>query len=164
MLWVGQEWAASTRWPFFTSHPEPELNATTGSGRVEEFAEHGWDVAEMIDPQDPAAYRAAILNWEEPDLPGHRDVLALYRRLIALRATQPELRDPDLTRVRVDYDDDARWLVVVRGQLRVVANLGAEEQSVPLHATDVQLATAEHRVGTDEIALAGESAAIARAR
>ena len=25
MLWMGEEWAASTRWPFFTSHPEPEL-------------------------------------------------------------------------------------------------------------------------------------------
>ena len=25
MLFMGEEWAAGTRWPFFTSHPEPEL-------------------------------------------------------------------------------------------------------------------------------------------
>jgi maltooligosyltrehalose trehalohydrolase len=33
MLWMGEEWAASTRWPFFASHPEPELAEMTGKGR-----------------------------------------------------------------------------------------------------------------------------------
>ncbi len=32
MLFMGEEWAASTRWPFFTSHPEPELAKATGRG------------------------------------------------------------------------------------------------------------------------------------
>ena len=32
MLWMGEEWAAATRWPFFTSHPEPELAEATGQG------------------------------------------------------------------------------------------------------------------------------------
>ena len=39
MLWMGEEWAATTRWPFFTSHPEPELAESTGKGRLEEFAD-----------------------------------------------------------------------------------------------------------------------------
>ncbi len=65
MLWMGEEWAASTRWPFFTSHPEPELAEATGKGRVAEFAEHGWDVSQMIDPQDEQAYRGAVLDWDE---------------------------------------------------------------------------------------------------
>ena len=39
MLWMGEEWAASTRWPFFTSHTEPELAAATGRGRLAEFAD-----------------------------------------------------------------------------------------------------------------------------
>ena len=53
MLWMGEEWAAATRWPFFTSHPEPELAEATGKGRLAEFAGHGWNTDEMIDPQDP---------------------------------------------------------------------------------------------------------------
>ena len=69
MLWMGEEWAASTRWPFFTSHPEPELAEATAKGRVEEFGRHGWDVTQMIDPQDPAAYRSAILRWDESGRP-----------------------------------------------------------------------------------------------
>ena len=47
MLWMGEEWAASTRWPFFTSHPEPELARLTSEGRIAEFGDHGWDVAQM---------------------------------------------------------------------------------------------------------------------
>src|SRR5439155_10368884 len=43
MLWMGEEWAASTRWPFFTSHPEPVLAKATGEGRLAEFNDHGWD-------------------------------------------------------------------------------------------------------------------------
>jgi maltooligosyltrehalose trehalohydrolase len=34
--------------------------------------------------------------------------------------------------VHVDYDEAERWLVVRRGRLRVVANLGPRSQPVPL--------------------------------
>jgi len=50
MLWMGEEWAASTPWPFFTSHPEPELAQATATGRIAEFAEHGWDADDIVDP------------------------------------------------------------------------------------------------------------------
>jgi maltooligosyltrehalose trehalohydrolase len=163
MLWMGEEWAASTRWPFFTSHPEAELNETTGPGRVAEFARHGWDASQMIDPQDPAAYRAAILDWHEPERPGHREMLALYRSLIRLRATQPDLDDPDLTQVHVEFDEDSRWLAVHRGGLRVLANFDTLQRQVPVRATEILLATAECHARPDGILLAGESAAIVRA-
>ena len=32
MLWMGEEWAASTPWPYFTSHPQPELAARADHG------------------------------------------------------------------------------------------------------------------------------------
>ncbi len=162
MLWMGEEWAASTRWPFFTSHPEPELAAATGKGRLEEFAGHGWDTAQMIDPQDPQAYRTAILDWAESEHGEHAQVLDLYRRLIALRATEPDLRDPDLAAVAVDFDEDARWVVVHRGAFRVVANLADTPTAVPLPAGEIVLATGETTPGMDGLRLAGRSAAILR--
>ena len=162
MLWMGEEWAASTRWPFFTSHPEPELAEATGKGRVEEFAEHGWDVSEMIDPQDPAAYRSAMLDWTELAVPAHVEMLDLYCRLIALRAAEPDLADPDLLRVAVDYDEDARWLVVHRGAFRVVANLGAAEQTIPAAAGEIVLATGLAETVDGALRLGAESAAIVR--
>jgi maltooligosyltrehalose trehalohydrolase len=164
MLWMGEEWAASTPWPFFTSHPEPELAAATGAGRVEEFRRYGWDVSNMIDPQDPRAYESAVLRWDEVDSPRHREMLDLYRRLVALRAAEPDLRDPRLDRVRVEFDEQARWLLVRRGDFRVVANLADHAQAVPLGtAGDVVLATADARLAGDSGHLPAESAVIVRA-
>jgi maltooligosyltrehalose trehalohydrolase len=164
MLWMGEEWAASTRWPFFTSHPEPELAEATAKGRVEEFGRHGWDVSQMIDPQDPAAYRNAILRWDETAAAGHREVLDLYRHLIALRAAEPELTDTDLTHVRVDVDEEQRWLVMHRGALRVIANLADRPQTIPVDAFDLVLATGSLDVGAGVVTVGPQSAAIVRTR
>ena len=43
MLFQGEEWAASTPFQFFTSHPEPELGQATAAGRIREFEQMGWD-------------------------------------------------------------------------------------------------------------------------
>ncbi|MDP9092572.1 MAG: malto-oligosyltrehalose trehalohydrolase [Actinomycetota bacterium] len=162
MLWMGEEWAATTRWPFFTSHPEPGLAEATGRGRIEEFATHGWDVTAMIDPQDVAAYRTAILDWREPSQPEHSEVLSLYRELIALRAAVADLRDPDLSKVVVDFDEQARWLVMHRGTVRVVVNLADEAQAIQISAHELLLATAEVTAFEDGLILPAQSAAIVR--
>ena len=65
MLFMGEEWGASTPWQFFTSHPEPELGEATAKGRIEEFARMGWDPATVPDPQDPETYHRSHLAWEE---------------------------------------------------------------------------------------------------
>jgi maltooligosyltrehalose trehalohydrolase len=59
-------------------------------------------------------------------------MLAWYRALLALRRSRPELADPRFDLVRVDYDEDARWLLIHRGRLRIAANLGASDAVLPL--------------------------------
>ncbi|MDQ1738638.1 MAG: maltooligosyltrehalose trehalohydrolase [Pseudonocardiales bacterium] len=167
MLWMGEEWAASTRWPFFTSHPQPELAKAVSEGRVAEFADHGWDVSAMVDPQDPAAYHDSVLNWAESETGAHAEMLELYRTLIRLRRDEPSLADPWLTTVAVDFDEDQGWVVVHRGELRVVANLAGEQRSVPVPgAAEIVLATDAASLSGDTpsgaVQLAAESAAIVR--
>jgi len=140
MLWMGEEWGASTPWQFFTSHPEPELAGSVARGRREEFASHGWNTDDVPDPQDPETFRRSKLDWSEVDGDGHRDVLDWYRRLIVLRRQRPELTDPRLYRVEVAYDDEARWAVITRGSaLRVAVNLAGERQAVPLNGTPMRV-------------------------
>jgi len=139
MLWMGEEWGASTPWQFFTSHPEPELAASVAAGRRDEFAGHGWATGDVPDPQDPATFERSKLDWSELDDDKHADVLDFYRRLLALRRSRPELSDPRLDLVEVGYDEGARWLVVYRGALRVAVNLAAERQEVPLDGTPMSV-------------------------
>ncbi|MEP7192652.1 MAG: malto-oligosyltrehalose trehalohydrolase [Actinomycetota bacterium] len=141
MLWMGEEWAASTPWPFFTSHPEPEMAEATHRGRIEEFADHGWDVGDVVNPQDTAAFTNAKLRWSERDEAVHSEILALYRRLLRLRRDHPDLTDPRLDEVGVDFDENAQWVIVHRGGFDVMANLADHAQALPSASGDVIFGT-----------------------
>jgi maltooligosyltrehalose trehalohydrolase len=164
MLFMGEEYAASTPFQFFSSHPEPELARATAEGRKAEFAEHGWDASkkgDIPDPQDPQTFARSKLNWAEVDAGEHARVHRVYRDLIALRRGEPDLADPWLEHLAVDYDEEQRWITVSRGRLRIVCNLGAEPVTVPV-AGDVVLAWDEPTVNTDSTVLNGHSFAILR--
>jgi len=132
MLFMGEEWGASTPWQYFTDHTDPGLARAVTEGRRAEFADFGWGAADVPDPQDEATFLRSKLDWAELEQGCHAELLQWYRELIALRRARPELTDPRLGRVHVDYDEAERWLVVCRGRLRVVANLGPRGQRVPL--------------------------------
>ncbi|MFE7802995.1 malto-oligosyltrehalose trehalohydrolase [Nocardia sp. NPDC057440] len=135
MLFMGEEWGASTPFQFFTSHTDPVIGAATAAGRKAEFAEHGWDSDDVPDPQDPETFLRSKLDWSELGVARHAGLLGCYRALIALRRARAELTDPWLTRVVVDYDEDARWIVVHRGTVRLVCNLSADPVTVPIGGT-----------------------------
>jgi maltooligosyltrehalose trehalohydrolase len=132
MIFMGEEWAAATPWQFFASFPDPELADAVRRGRRAEFAEHGWAESEVPDPMDPATVARSRLRWAELAEPEHRDVFEVYRALVALRRSRPELTDPRLDRLAVDLSEERRWLVLHRGGLRLVCNLGPDAAEVPL--------------------------------
>ncbi|KLO41428.1 malto-oligosyltrehalose trehalohydrolase [Mycobacterium nebraskense] len=163
MLFMGEEYAASTPFQFFSSHPEPELATATAEGRKAEFAEHGWDADEIPDPQDPQTFQRSKLDWDEVDSGEHGRVHRLCRDLIALRHSDPDLADPWLEHLTVDYDEEQRWISVSRGRLRIVCNLGAEAVKVPV-AGDVVLAWGHPAVDAASTVLEGQSFAILAVR
>jgi maltooligosyltrehalose trehalohydrolase len=165
MLFMGEEWAASSPWQFFTSHPEPDLAAAVQTGRRREFARHGWAEADVPDPQDPATFERSKLDWSEPEKPGHAEILELYRKLIALRRGVPDLTDPWLHEVEVWHGD--QYVVIRRGSYVVAANLAGVEQTVSVRspARSVLLATEPGVVvQRDRLVLPAESAAVVAVR
>lgn len=117
MLFMGEEWGATTPWQFFTSHPEKELGEATARGRIAEFAKMGWDPDVVPDPQDPKTFEHSHLDWSEPERQEHARLLAFYRDLIALRRTVPA--DARATDIAADGD----VFSFTRGGMRVLANL-----------------------------------------
>ncbi|MFC6161214.1 malto-oligosyltrehalose trehalohydrolase [Kribbella jiaozuonensis] len=152
MLFMGEEWGASTPWRFFTDFGEPELADAVRTGRRREFADFGWSADEIPDPQDPQTWRSSVLDWSEPDESPHHELLTWYRHLITFRARMPELRDDRLESVGISFDPAGSWLVVTRGSLRVVANLAAEDGIVPVDGPPEYLVMA---FGRAELADAG---------
>jgi maltooligosyltrehalose trehalohydrolase len=133
MLFMGEEWGATTPFQFFTSHPEPELGRATAEGRVAEFARMGWDVSVVPNPQDESTFLDSKLDWEEPKQQGsdHVRLLALYRELSLLRRSVPEFTDPRFSEISVDYDAEDRWLELGRGKLRILVNFADEPLDAP---------------------------------
>jgi maltooligosyltrehalose trehalohydrolase len=161
MLFMGEEWGATTPWQFFTSHPEPELGTATAEGRIAEFAAMGWDPELVPDPQDPQTFERSKLDWSEPARAEHASLLALYRELIALRRRLPALTDPGFSRLRAEFDDDARWFRLERDSVSIVANFGTESLEIPVLAATVLLATdAAAGVSGTTLALPPHSAVI----
>ncbi|TPG32245.1 malto-oligosyltrehalose trehalohydrolase [Mycolicibacterium hodleri] len=161
MLFMGEEWASSSPFQFFTSHPEPELARATAEGRKAEFAAHGWDADEIPDPQDLETFSRSKLKWDEVDSGDHARLRALYRALIELRRREPDLADPWLDHMRIDYDEEQRWITLHRGSFAIVCNLGEDAVTVPVTG-QVVLASDEAMVD-ESTTLPGQSFAILRA-
>ncbi|MGX5682187.1 malto-oligosyltrehalose trehalohydrolase [Schumannella luteola] len=144
MIFMGEEWGASTPWQFFTSHPEPELGTATAEGRIAEFERMGWDPDVVPDPQDPATFERSHLDWSELGMPAHAHLFALYQQLVRLRREHPGLTDPSFASIGVEFDEGERWLRVDRPGVSIVLNLAREPRSVPVPTRAVVLlATAD---------------------
>jgi maltooligosyltrehalose trehalohydrolase len=143
MLFMGEEWGATTPWQYFTDHPDPDLAEAVRQGRRAEFAAHGWARADVPDPEHPVTVERSRLDWSEPGRSPHARLLGWYRALIRLRRERADLRDPWLQRVVVRHDVEGRTVVVHRGEHRVAVNLSGQPQDLdlqPAGAVDVLLA------------------------
>jgi maltooligosyltrehalose trehalohydrolase len=162
MLFMGEEWGASTPWQFFTSHPEPELGRATAEGRIAEFARMGWDSALVPDPQDPATFARSRLDWTELGRDPHAGILAIYRELIALRRRVPDLHSPRLRDLHAEVDAATRRVTLVRGRVVIRVNLGAEWWRV--EGSEERLFATSPDVDTDpgEIRIPPDSALVSR--
>jgi maltooligosyltrehalose trehalohydrolase len=96
LLFMGQEWAASSPFLFFTDH-HSDLGRRVTQGRRREFRHFSAftdpKVRETIpDPQALATFEASRLDWSERQRPPHDGVLRLYQELLRLRHTEPALQ------------------------------------------------------------------------
>src|SRR5205085_779994 len=110
LLFMGQEWAASTPFQFFTDH-HGKLGEAITQGRRREFqsftAFRDPEMQEKIpDPQAPETFERSKLNWHELDKPEHSGTLLLHMEFLQLRRTHPAFRErtPE-TYLTLELDD-----------------------------------------------------------
>lgn len=144
MLFQGEEWASTSPFQFFTSHPEDDLGRLVSEGRVAEFAKMDWDLAQVPDPQDPETFVRSKLNWDEVTQGRHARILECYRSLLRLRRGLPALTEPDLRLTTCEVDEQARTLVMKRasstgGAVTVVVNFSDEPVALPVEPASAVL-------------------------
>ncbi|MDO5737359.1 MAG: malto-oligosyltrehalose trehalohydrolase [Propionibacteriaceae bacterium] len=134
MIFMGEEWAASTPFTFF-SDLGPELGPLITSGRKREFSRMGWD-HQIPDPQATSTMRDSVLRWDERKEPNHARMLDWYRQLIQIRHEQPDIMNPALVQTTIDVKDDDT-IVMRRGRV-VVAATRATDRSIELDLGPVE--------------------------
>ena len=126
ILFMGEEWAASTPFLYFTDH-DAELGKAVSEGRKREFSSFGWKPEGVPDPQDPKTFERSKLNWKEVAQTPHRELLDWYRALIALRR-----RLPAPSSVDVEIDEAAQRIGFARDGCAVFVNLGEGDWNAKL--------------------------------
>ena len=96
LLFMGQEWAASTPFLYFTDH-NPALAGLVTDGRRREFRHFTAFTDPNIrtripDPQATATFWSSKLLWDEREREPHDGIVRLYRDLIRMRKTEPALQ------------------------------------------------------------------------
>ncbi|MEX3651051.1 DUF3459 domain-containing protein, partial [Mycolicibacterium porcinum] len=91
----------------------------------------------------------------------HARLHRTYRELIALRRTEPDLADPWLDHMTIDFDEEQRWVVLHRGALAIACNLGTEAVPVPVTG-DLVAAWDVPDIGSTDTTLPGHSFAVLR--
>jgi maltooligosyltrehalose trehalohydrolase len=135
MLFMGEEWGATTAFQYFTDHGEPQLADAVRQGRRREFEAFGWDPNRIPDPQAESTVLASTLDWTELEQDRQRAMLEWYRSLVDLRRQTPSLLDDDLRGVRVDYSEALRWLLLDRGSHLALVNFSNASLELPLELT-----------------------------
>jgi maltooligosyltrehalose trehalohydrolase len=163
LLFMGQEWAASTPFLFFTDHDE-ELGRLIVEGRRSEFAGFqafaSLELRERIpNPQAAATFEASRLQWKEREREPHAGILALYEALLALRASDPVLRASSRRELTAQAKGDVLLVRRRAGQdvRQLVMNFG--ERPVPL---DEVVGRAGARILVRSDGLAGEAREVPR--
>lgn len=133
MLFMGEEFAASTPFPYFCEF-DGALGRAVSDGRRAEFA--GFDAfadparrAALPDPNDPATFEAARLRWEETETPAGQRRQALVAGLLRLRREHlqpvlPQLRSGGQARPLGPRAWCVDWPLGAAGTWRILLNFG----------------------------------------
>ena len=140
LLFMGQEFHASSPFLYFADHQEEPLRSQVRAGRAEFLAQFpGTPSPDALDAlDDPAAeatFERSKLDWSECD--DHNPALRLHRDLLALRREDPVIRGQG----RHGFDGAVlgerafvlRWFHATEGDRILVVNLGDDirERSLP---------------------------------
>jgi maltooligosyltrehalose trehalohydrolase len=132
LLFMGEEYAEAAPFPYFIDHGAGALIDAVRSGRAAEF---GRD-ADTFDPAAASTYERARLDWSLRDGSSGRQMLELYRDLIAARTAHPVLTQPDA--IESSAVPIGPLLTVLRrssaGSAFVALNLGSDDTAVRIEA------------------------------
>lgn len=121
LLFMGQEWAASSPFLFFSDHPG-DFGRLVTEGRNREFRFETQKLHKPLpDCQAESTFQDSKLRWDEIEASPHRETLSLYREALRLRREYFGGKNPErdcwsvevgTNQISLIYEWPTRWLKV----------------------------------------------------
>lgn len=135
MLFMGEEWAETAPFLYFTSHGDEKLTRAVQRGRKAEFKAFGWR-GKAPDPAAQETFDRSRLDWLLKEKAPHAGMLALYKALIALRREVPALAGLTRQGLAVRFDDAEATMAAIRsheeGDVLLAFNCSSGPAEVPV--------------------------------
>lgn len=133
LLFMGEEYAETAPFLYFTSHSDPALVEAVRRGRREEFARFAWK-GEVPDPDAASTFERSRLAEPSEWTPEQRALWEFYRTLIELRQSHPALAQLDKRSLQVQTFPGESLILVERQADRDAAGLGPPARiAIALH-------------------------------
>ncbi len=133
LLFMGQEWASSSPFPYFVDFPE-QLAQQVTKGRLNDLARYlpqgQQATADMPLPNELPTFAAARLDWNEIELFPHREWLEFHRELLGIRRWHIRSRAGAIAAGKAGYRLlsnralEVQWPLADASALTLLANLG----------------------------------------
>jgi maltooligosyltrehalose trehalohydrolase len=138
MIFMGEEFGASTPFDYFTSFGDQALARAVSEGRRREYEPFFRD-REFPDPQSPETFAHVRLDWRELGLSPHRELFDFYRALLSLRKSARCLSNCRKDLTGVEFSEAYRWLRIDRGDPAgagfIFCNLADAARELPIPKT-----------------------------
>ncbi len=159
LLFMGEEYAEASRFPFFCDFGDPRLQEAVRRGRSEEFRSFDWK-GDFPDPSAQQTFESAVLSWRWPEQGARAGLRRLYQDLLAARRAWPALRDfRHRDAELLDVQGGRPVLRLVRGdpmrateRIEAFFNLG--EDAVPLPPSGIRASNV--LLHSDDVKYGGE--------
>lgn len=110
LLFMGQEWGATSPFYYFTSFEDGNLAKAVKQGYSKDH--HLSDA--NFDPQDPKNFLDSKLRWEEVKQPCHEAILRYYQTLIRVRKAYACLSNCRKDLTESYFNEEGEWMAVIR--------------------------------------------------
>jgi malto-oligosyltrehalose trehalohydrolase len=140
LLFMGEEWGARQPFQFFCDF-HGELAEAVRQGRREEFRRFpqfadATQRQRIPDPQSEDTFRGCKLRWEDRELPAHAAWLQWYQHVLETRRAHivpllREIHEAGAWQIVGEGAVSVRWSCARQRELRLAANLSAQNQRFP---------------------------------
>lgn len=129
MIFMGEEWAAETPFPFFADFEDPRLRAAVDKGRRDEYPHHDWSDSPL--PSDPVAFSSSKLRPEKLN----SEMWNWYQQILELRRRGIEEGWLDVSFMHTEHDPEAdifKLIFTTENQQTVIAARLAAPDAKPI--------------------------------